>query len=299
MPRIESIDPISRVAPIFPIEAPESVHRDLPTYSALSPVSFSSDLSSKPSLAHPDSFIKSEGKSIAFILANILNRLESFKQQFQEILDREIAAADKITQVNLEKHDAIVTDLEKVTEKSDYWSFLINIGAYLVGAASIVLGATLLVPGATTLAIVAGCSMILSGGASILGSILNEMNSHPQLATALMITGSAFGLASGITGAFIGTISAANNIGRIISASLSVVTGGAELVKDRYLWQAADIKASEALIKKADEINRAQLTSMGHDLNFFEKETSCMTTTLIVANRRLQASTRKITELSA
>ena len=299
MSRIEPIDPLSRIAPISPIAPTESVHRDLPTYSASSPIAFSSDLSSKPSLAPPDSFIKSEGKSIALILANILNRLESFKQKFQEILDREIEDANKVSQINLEKHDAIVTELKEVTEKSDYWSFLINVGAYLVGAASIVLGATLLVPAASTLAIVAGCSMILSGSASILGSILSEMNTHPQIATVLMVTGSALGLVGGITGAFLGITSITNNIVRLVTASLSVVTGSAELVKDRYLWQAADIKASEALIKKADEINRAQLASMGQDLNYFEKETSCTTTSLIVANRRLQASTRKITELSA
>ncbi len=298
MSRIESIDSISKVAPVYPIEAPVSIHRDLPTYRAASPHLFSIDSSSKPSLAHPDSF-KSEGKSVALILANILSRLESFKQKFQEILDRGIEKANQISQANLEKHEAEAIELEKVTEKSDYWGFLINIGAYLVGAASIVLGATLLVPGATTLAIVAGCSMIVSGGASILGSILAEMNTHPQLATALMVTGSALGLVGGITGAFLGVASITNNIVRLITASLSVVTGSAELIKDKYLWQAADIKASEALIKKADEINRTQIASMEQDLNYFEKEVSCTTTTLIVANRRLQASTRKITELSA
>ena len=294
MSRIEPIDNNLAVLPISPIDFSTTIQREPPKFFLSNSLPLSANSSIKPSLAHPDT-IKSGSKSVVLIMANILNRLESFKERFQKIIDLEMDAIHKSSFLNLEKHEQSTLELEKVTASSDYWDFLTKIGAYLAGAVSIVLGASCLVPGADTLAIVIGSSLILSGGSSIIGSILSEIGTHPQLATALMITGS--GLA--IAGSCFGTASLTSNIGKIIAASLSVVTSSAEIIKDKYLWEAADIKAFDTLIRKINETHEAELIALGHDLNCFEKDTSSNTTQLIVAQRRLQASITKITELSA
>ncbi len=297
MTQIERARGVSEIPQTHAIESSKSIFREDPRYLLPSQEIFLSPSIKKPGLAHPDSF-KQSSKPMALIVANFLTRIEHFRETYVQMLEREIDQINEVFSVSLEKHSEAQSKLDKATQSSDYWDFLSKIGACLVGAASIVLGATLLVPGASTMAVIAGSSMILSGTSGILGSIISDMKTHPQLATSLAVVSAGFAVAGGISGALTGVNALTNNLGRIIAASLGVVSGSTAIIKNTYQMDLADIQASDALIRKANEINSSRLIEMKEELEHFEQCSARSTDKLIIGVTELQASSRKVTALS-
>ncbi len=251
----------------------------------------------KPALATPESF-NAPSKPLGLIVTNFVERLELFKEKYLQMLDRELTQIHELSMVTLEAHQQKEMELEKAAAGSDYWDILKQVGACLIGATSIVLGATLLAPGASLLAILGGSSMIVSGSASILGGVLGQMKTHPELASTLMLVGSGLGVVSGLSGAYLGVTTLTGNMGRIISASLSLVEGGASVMKNSYQLTLADIKASDSILRKSNEINKARFEAMSQDLKFFEINNQRTTDNITVALAQYQASSKKITALA-
>ncbi len=300
MPRIEIVEDISPpiVQPPF-VQTPfyTTPIRHEPTYCLLPPPLFQNNTPSKPELVHPEMF-KIKANSVFSIISKFLDRVQSIEGIYFEMLDREMSQTHETVSTNIEKHMSHQNEIQKATESSDYWDFLRKIAVCLLGAASIVLGATLLTPDATALAIVAGSSLILSGGISILGNVLCDMRSHPQLSTALMVAGGGFALIGGISSAIMGVTTLTNVLGKVVVAGLSVVTSSAQIAKESFEWKLSNMKASYTQIQKASETCKERYRTMEKDLSTYEEDLSRATESCISAQLHHQAAIRKITARS-
>ncbi len=293
---MHKIEPINGRIEISPVYEPQSVYKTNPTYflGPNSPSPFSDRALEKPQLALPESFTE-EPKSFSQIIMRVLQDFEVYKTTFFEILEREINQFNGLSRINLEKHILAQKELAEITEKSQTCDFIKKTGAMFLGVASIFLGATLLVPGATVLSVVAGGSMIISGSTSILGSLLSETKSHPQLANALMLTGSVFAILSGLSGAFLNTNLLNGTLARIASSFLAISTGAASAAQNWMKWDLSEMKRFDALLKTFDDLYQARLSSTQEGSLDFERTSATGLRDLIIAQKGYQASCNKIT----
>lgn len=248
----------------------------------------------KPEICHPDSF-RVKQVPISLAISKFLDRIEAILAIYFEMLEKELSHSENITAANIEKQIQLQKELGKAQEKSDWWDFLRKIAIGFLSAASIVLGATLLVPGASVLAIVAGTSMILSGGLSILGNILCDMKSHPQLSTALMVAGSGFAIIGGISGAILGTAQVLPFLGKVAMAGLSVFTNGATIAKESYEYELCDLRSMTVDTHKANEVSNETYRRLQEDFGKFGESVTRLKEECIVHAIQHQAAISKIT----
>jgi hypothetical protein len=284
-PQIDTLQPLYSLDPSF---------RQDPSYTLPQPTTFDHLTPLKPQICHPDSF-KVPQVSISLAISKFLDRVEGILAIYFEMLEKELTHSENMTASSIEKQIHLQKQLEKASEKSDWWDFLTKIAVSFLSAASIVLGATLLVPGASVLAIVAGTSMILSGGFSILGTVLSDMKSHPQLSTALMVAGSGFAIIGGISGAILGTAQLMPFLGKVAMAGLSIVSNGTTIMRESYEYELCDMKSQNVETHKANEISNESYRRLQEDLTKFGESVTRLKEECVVAAIQHEAATSKIT----
>jgi len=294
MEKVNSLSPSSLMLELEPVYQ-NSISKPLPPTYSLSPSLFLDSINtSKPEICHPDSF-KVNRVPISLAISPFLDRIEAILALYFEMLEKELSHSENLTASNLEQQIHLQKELDKAQEKSDWWDFLRKIAVGFLSAASIVMGAALLVPGASVLAVVAGTSMILSGGLSILGNVLCDMKSHPQLSTALMVAGSGFAIIGGISGAILGTAQVLPFLGKVAMAGLSVVTNGATIVKESYEFELCDMRSLTLTTQTANEISNETYRRLQEDLAKFGESVTRLKEECVVHAIQHQAATSKIT----
>jgi hypothetical protein len=293
---MEKINPVHtpQIDTLQPLYSLDSSFRHDPSYALPPPTTFDHLTPLKPQICHPDSF-KVPQVSISLAISKFLDRVEGILAIYFEMLEKELTHSENMTASSIEKQIHLQKQLEKASEQSDWWDFLTKIAVGFLSAASIVLGATLLVPGASVLAIVAGTSMILSGGFSILGTVLSDMKSHPQLSTALMVAGSGFAIIGGISGAILGTAQLLPFLGKVAMAGLSIVSNGATIMRESYEYELCDMKSQNVETHKANEISNESYRRLQEDLTKFGESVTRLKEECVVAAIQHEAATSKIT----
>jgi hypothetical protein len=296
MQRIERAEKHPPIQPATPLE---SIKKRQPlSYNPPSSIQFSQVPGLEiPEIEPPESFEK-PSSSVFKVIYNFINRLESIQGTYFDMVDKEMKHTTDIVSLNLEKHIKLEDELQKALEKQGFWETLGKVAASVIGTLSIIIGATLLGPGAPIIAVVAGSSMILSGGITIFGTSLVDTKKNPQLAAALLITGSGIALVGGITGAFSGVDLFKNVLSKIIVAGLSVVSNGTTIMRENYGIDLSELKADSALCQKENESAKTTSRNLELDSQNYTQTIHNLTETVIALQIHHQSAIKKIVALT-
>ena len=188
------------------------------------------------------------------LASNLINMLETICKAAQVQQSAAEGIVDSITNAMNEQQSKAnqVTKSEQEHLESEVWcGYAKKVATCLLAAFSLALGGKLLIDHPESAQhLVCGGAMILSALSTLVGNTMINANDSPKIASFLVFISAGFGLIAGTTYLSLSADSLAQVAQKIITTSLGVMNGTAQLAKHYSQMQIKDLRAEMIRIQE-------------------------------------------------